>query len=136
MAAQAQTGKTSEVTLRRMALTSVTPTYPASSVKAGLSGIAVADLVTAPAGDVQSVEILEAPDPAIGEAVRAALGQWKFPAMPRPMQAKMTFYFRIEQGKGRVVSPQDIPGGPRIERRPPANFTPENPPPVAKPPTQ
>ena len=44
--------------------------------------------VTAPAGDVQSVEILEAPDPAIGEAVRAALGQWKFPAMPRSFRRR------------------------------------------------
>ena len=43
----------------------------------------------------------------------------------------MTFYFRIEQGKGRVVNPEDMPGGPTIKPRP--TYTPENPPPVAKP---
>ncbi len=135
VAAQAPAAKTAEISLRRLAVTSVTPEYPASSIKAGVSGIAVADLVAAATGGVQSVEVLEAPDQAIADAVRAALNQWTFPAAPFPMQAKMTFYFRIEQGKGQVLNPQDMPGGPVFQPRPAApTYTPENPPPVVKPP--
>jgi rhodanese-related sulfurtransferase len=135
VAAQAPAAKTAEMSLRRAAVTSVTPEYPASSVKAGVSGIAVADLIAAATGIVQSIEVLEAPDQAIADAVRAALNQWKFPAAPFPMQAKMTFYFRIEQGKGRVLNPQDMPGGPVFQPRPAApTYTPENPPPLVKPP--
>ena len=132
MAAQAPTLKATEIGLRRAALTSMTPSYPASSVKAGVSGIAVAAVVTSTAaGGAPSVEVLEAPDQAIADAVRGAVGQWAFPVLQWPMQGKVTFYFRIEQGKGRVLNPQDMPGGPTIKPRP--TYTPENPPSVVKP---
>ena len=135
VAAQTPVAKTAEISLRQMAVTSVTPEYPASSVKAGVSGIAVADVIAAATGIVQSIEVLEAPDQAIADAVRAALNQWKFSAFRYPMQAKLTFYFRIEQGKGRVLNPQDMPGGPAFAPRPAGpTYTPENPPPVVKPP--
>lgn len=128
---QAQTLTFPETSLRRLAVTPVAPEYPASSVKAGASGIAVADVIAAQTGVVQSVEILEAPDQAIADAVRAALTRWKFPAGSFPIQGKLTFYFRVEKGKGRVFDPQEMPGGPRIvPRPPPPTFTPENPPPV------
>jgi hypothetical protein len=135
VAAQSPRMTTSETSLRRIAVTAVTPEYPASSVRSGVSGIAVADVVAAPTGGVQSIEILEAPDQAIADAVRAAINQWKFPATVYPTQAKLTFYFRIEHGKGRVLHPQDMPGGPKIERLPQPTYTPENPPPVLKPAT-
>ena len=133
-APHAQTLGATEIGLRRAALTSVTPSYPASSVKAGVSGIAVAAVVTSTvAGGAPSVEVLEAPDQAIADAVREALGKWTFRVLQWPMRAKVTFYFRIEQGKGRVLNPQDMPGGPTIKPLP--TYTPENPPPVAKPET-
>jgi rhodanese-related sulfurtransferase len=131
MAPQARTILASEGGLRQMALTSVTPSYPASSVKAGVSGVAVAAVVTSTTkGGAPAVEILEAPDQAIGDAVREALGKWTFPVWTYPMEGKLTFYFRVEQGKGRVLNPQDMPGGPVIKPRP--TYTPENPPPVSK----
>ncbi len=132
---RAQTLAFPETSLRRLAVTSVAPEYPASSLEAGASGIAVADVIAAQTGVVQSVEILEAPDQAIADAVRAALTRWKFPAGSFPIHGKLTFYFRIEKGKGRVLDPQDMPGGPRIERVPPPTYTPENPPPLVKPAT-
>ena len=130
---QAPVATTSEIGLRSMVLTPVLPSYPAGSVQAGASGVAVAEIVATATGGVQSVEILEAPDAAIGQAVRAALNQWTFPASSFAKQAKITFYFTIEKGRGRVLHPQDMPGGPAIERRVPANYSPQNPPPVVKP---
>jgi hypothetical protein len=103
----AQTLAFPESSLRSLAVKTVAPEYPASSVKAGASGISVADVVAAQTGVVQAVEILEAPDQAIADAVRAALTQWKFPVGVFPIQGKLTFYFRIEKGKGRVFDPQE-----------------------------
>jgi hypothetical protein len=125
---------TSEVGLRQMASTTVTPSYPATSVKAKTAGVAVADVTAPVAGGAPAVEILEAPDEAIADAVRAALAGWTFPTLRFATSARLTFYFRIENGKGRVLNPQDMPGGPTIKPRP--TYTPENPPPVAKPSTQ
>ena len=127
---QTRTIGAAEGGLRQMALSSVMPSYPASSLAAGTSGVAVAAILTSTtAGGAPTVEILEAPDPAIADAVRAALAKWTFAVFQYPMQGKLTFYFRIEQGKGRVVNPQDLPGGPVVRPRP--TYTPENPPPVA-----
>jgi Rhodanese-like domain len=117
-APQQRVATTSEVGLRQMAVTTVTPSYPEESVKAGTSGVAVAGVAAAAAGGAPTVEILEAPDAAIADAVRAALSKWKFPPVQFATSARLTFYFRIEQGKGRVLNPQEMPGGPAVAPRP------------------
>jgi hypothetical protein len=124
------TATTSEVGLRMRAITTVTPSYPEASVKAGISGVAVAEVVASVEGGAPAFEILEAPDERIAAAVREALGKWKFPALQYATSSRVTFYFRIENGKGRVLNPQDMPGGPTIAPRP--TYTPGNIP-VAKP---
>jgi len=121
---QKPTVTTSEVGLRQMAVTTVTPSYPEGSVKAGISGVAVADVAASVEGGAPAVEILEAPDERIAAAVREALGKWKFPPFQYGMSSRVTFYFRIEGGKGRVLNPQDMPGGPTIAPRP--TYTPGN----------
>jgi rhodanese-like protein len=127
------TATTSEVGLRMSAITTVTPSYPEASVKAGISGVAVAEVVASVEGGAPAFEILEAPDERIAAAVREALGKWKFPALQFATSSRVTFYFRIEGGKGRVLNPQDMPGGPTIAPRP--TYTPGNIPvvPAAKP---
>ena len=68
----------SESAIKRNATARTMPEYPASSVASAKSGVAVAGLVTNPAGSVTDVTILEAPDQATGAAVREALMQWRF----------------------------------------------------------
>lgn len=112
----------SEFGIRRVATTTPMPSYPAASVANGSSGVSVAAIVSGPDGSVTSVTILEAPDDAIAEAVRQALLAWRIP--PRTIQGrseamgvrgKVTFYFRISGGRGRVFNPEDMPGGPKPE---------------------
>jgi hypothetical protein len=71
-------------------------------------------------GRIEKVEILEAPDPDIATAVRAAVTRWVVPWQSRPAgeparprTGKLTFYFRIVDGAGRVFNPEDMPGEPR-----------------------
>lgn len=99
------------------------PTYPAASIAKGTSGVSVATVVSGPEGNVTSVTILEAPDEAIGEAVRAALLAWKIPPVTRVgrsgasgLRAKVTFYFRITGGRGRVFHPEQMPGAPKPQQ--------------------
>lgn len=69
-----------------------------------------------------TVTILEAPDEAIADAVRAALLAWKIPAVtvsgrsePMGVRGKITVYFRIANGRRRVLNPDEMPGGPKPE---------------------
>jgi len=102
-----------EKTLRQFAKVVVMPVYPDASRRSGAQGVAVAELKIDEEGTVQKVQILEAPDDAIGNAVVMALKSWKF---QRPvddstgkavrLSGKLTFYFVIENGKGIVRNPQ------------------------------
>lgn len=121
-----------ESSVRRVATAKVVPTYPPSSIKAGATGVAVASIVSDLTGAVTTVDILEAPDSAIAEAVRAALKQWKVPpvtVMGRQermgVTGKVTYYFRIVDGRGRVLDPFEMPEGPKPE---PAGGPPSAPP--------
>jgi TonB family protein len=105
---------TRERLLRQRVVVSDKPIYPSSSISAGAEGVAVSSVLVGADGLVQNVEILESPDRAIEEAVRKALEAWVFRAPessgesgPRRMQGKITFYFRIEGGCGRVLSPDE-----------------------------
>jgi hypothetical protein len=46
-------------------------------------------------------------------------------SQPYGVQGKVTFYFRIENGRGRVANPEDLPSGPKPE---PAGGPPKTPP--------
>ena len=128
---QAGTIAFQEVVLRRSAVTAPMPAYPAVLVARGTSGVAVVSVVTDVEGRVVQVRTLETPDPAIGAAVEAAVRQWTFtPAQVvgrgerYGVRGKLTFYFRIANGRGRVVNPQDMPGGPQLPPGPPPSGAP------------
>jgi TonB family protein len=111
---------------RRLAIEKPMPAYPADSLSSGASGVAVAAIATGPDGRVTSVEILEAPDEAIAEAVRKTLSTWAILMRPPPgetlqyqLTSKITLYFRIVKGKGHVANPEDLPGGPPPPPPPP-----------------
>jgi hypothetical protein len=121
-AEQSNTLRMQESTIRREATQKRLPIYPPASLARKASGVAVAAIASAPDGRVVTVDILEAPDDAIGEAMRAALLEWRIPPMTvvgRPEQygvrGKITFYFRVVSGRGQVLNPEEIPGGPKPE---------------------
>ena len=103
---------------RRNAITHPLPEYPSGSIRRGSEGVAVAAIVAGRDGRVESVELLQAPDEEIGQAVRTALEQWTFTPGRAPVeyygegvniriQSRMTFYFRIVDGAGVVLEPAD-----------------------------
>lgn len=105
--------KFAEPTLRSMTLSTPMPQYPRSSLLASVSGVAVAGVVVGADGHVERVDILQAPDAAIGAALRDALLTWTFRPLPAApgsnerlrMQGKLVFYFTIVAGKGVITTP-------------------------------
>ncbi len=108
-------GRTAEAALRRSATKRVIPEYPASAIKSGLMGLVVADVCVPPGGGAASVEIVESPSRAIGQAVEDALKQWRFetwyeqgnPSHTHGYGARVVFYFVNQDGNWRVLSPAD-----------------------------
>lgn len=104
--------------LRRNAEISPMPEYPRESRAAKVAGVAVAEVVFAPNGILEIVNILQAPDEHTAAAVQAAVSRWKLPAgvtgprgePPPARRGKLTFYFRFDDGKGQVLNPHQMPG--------------------------
>jgi hypothetical protein len=110
--------KMGEWALRESASFAPMPEYPRESLSAKVSGVVVAAVGFGLDGRAQSIEILESPDALTAAAVRAAVTRWTVPAgqgAGRPdnyvIQGKLTFYFQFRNGKGRVVDPDQMPGG-------------------------
>jgi rhodanese-related sulfurtransferase len=89
--------------------------YPPTSLKAGRHGVAVADVLISPDGVVRTIEVLEAPDPEIAAAVTAGLKGWKFKTVSNPatgtpaaIRSKIILYFHIENGRGQVLTPDEM----------------------------
>lgn len=102
---------TVESVIRKAAIKSVMPKYPSSSRKRGANGVAVADVEIDEDGEIAMVKIVESPDRETGRAVEKAIRQWKFTqlkAQGKPVRvlSKLTFYFVIQKGKGRVENPR------------------------------
>jgi TonB family protein len=103
-----------EFALRKSVKNIVQPVYPDESVRRGSSGVAVADLDIGPDGRVKAATILQAPDEATGKSVVEALRQWTFgtttlkgSTSPLEILGKVTFYFAIVGGRGKVMSPAE-----------------------------
>lgn len=102
-----------ETYLRKRATKTVTPGFPERAKKRGAQGVVVAQIDVNEQGEVAQVMVLEAPDPLIKEAVIKAIGQWRFnpPTIggkPVRVRGKLTFYYVIERGKGRVDNPRQF----------------------------
>jgi TonB family protein len=111
----------SESTARYLAVVKPMPVYPREALSRAVQGVVVASIVVGVAGRLERVTILESPDVSTARAVREALAgwqlrRWKGATATTKLQAKLTFYFRIEHGRGRVLNPEDL-GGER-EKRP------------------
>ena len=106
-----------EASLRRSTTVSPTPEYPRASLERQIGGVAVAAVFIGLDGRTEKVEILEAPDSDIAAAVEAAMMRWVVPwqtgpagESAKPRTSKLTFYFQITDGKGRVLNPAEMPG--------------------------
>ncbi|HVF21761.1 MAG TPA: energy transducer TonB [Pyrinomonadaceae bacterium] len=102
-----------EKTLRKFAKVVVMPNYPEDSRRKGSQGVAVALLNIDEEGTVKKVEILQAPDESIGNAVIKATQGWKFqPATEDStgkairLSGKLTFYFKIVDKTAFVENPR------------------------------
>jgi TonB family protein len=100
----------SEGAFRQGAAERVMPAFPAASLARKSGGVVVLQVSAEPAGQVGDVVILEAPDAEIGAAAQAAALEWRFSTSPRTVQSKLTFYFVIENGRGVVRNPEQMPG--------------------------
>ena len=110
-----------ESRLRQLATTPVMPEYPPASVVRGAEGVAVAHVSTGIDDRVDHVDVLQSPDVDTADAVRAALTRWVVPIAPEPgstvrraVQGLVTFYFQIRNGKGVVLSPDQMPGNENV----------------------
>lgn len=100
----------SEGVLRRAGVKVVVPEFPAESVRANQSGVAVAKIDLNQRGELVHIDILQAPSKLIAEAVRTAVLQWKFSPVssggePIAVSGKLTYYFLIQNRKPIVLDP-------------------------------
>jgi TonB family protein len=104
--------KTSEWGIRNSATKDPRPVYPKTAIDKGITGVVVASLLIRPDGRMETIVILEAPDPSLATAVREAVNQWTFRPDPwkNSLTGRLTFYFRIVNGRGRVLDPKEMPG--------------------------
>jgi TonB family protein len=103
----------SERGFRLEAQRKVMPAFPDEALKAGAQGVVVLSLYQDAEGLAAKIKVLESPHPAISEAAIKAVEQWKWRrfvkgGIGRPVQGKLTFYFIIENGSGRVEDPRII----------------------------
>jgi TonB family protein len=102
----------SEVTLRKLASSTVMPDYPQASQKRGSKGIAVVRVDLDEKGALGDLRIVEAPDKDIEAAVLDAVRRWKFAAAQGAkgesyrLRGKLTFYFVSASGQFRVENPR------------------------------
>jgi len=102
-----------EGVLRRKTIHVVLPSFPPEALRRRAQGVAVAELEVNEEGYVAHSRVLQAPDPAIRAAVEEAIKQWTFRPTtvrktPVRVVGKLTFYFVIEGGKGRVLNPEEM----------------------------
>lgn len=105
--------KVSEVVLRKQASKIVQPLYPEEALKQGASGVSVTALVIGLEGNIEKLDVLEAPHPSIKAAVATAVRQWKFGVTtmegnPVKVHGKLTFYFVLNNKKAEVLSPEEM----------------------------
>ena len=94
-----------EQDFRSLAAVRPRPAYPEQSIEQGVSGVAVAEVLTTPGGRMQEVRVLEAPDRWIGEATSGEL---------RPQTGHRAQLGRADRGEvlwgqNRIAQPPPIP---------------------------
>ena len=100
-----------EGTLRKSVKSMKVPFYPPQSIAKGTTGRVIALIETNGEGVPVKVTALEAPDKYMEQSTISALKEWRFEQMkdddktPFCLRGKLTFYFRIVNGRGTVQAP-------------------------------
>ena len=89
------------------------PIYPAKSILAGRSGLAVAEVSIDGRGTIRGLTVLEAPDSYIATSVEKAIRDSAFVANDAESGTtlyigKLYFYFRLQDNSGVVLTPKDF----------------------------
>ena len=99
-----------EAGLRKQKATKkVQPLYPNESLKNGISGKVIVEILVDEYGKVPEAKVTQAPDELTGQAVVDAARQWEFKAPPKIQgrqicySSTLSFRFEIRNGKGKVV---------------------------------
>ena len=99
-----------EAGLRKQKATKrVKPVYPKESLKNGISGKVIVDILVDEHGKVPEAKVNQAPDELTGQAVVDAAKQWEFKAPPKIQgrqicySSTLSFMFEIVEGKGKIV---------------------------------
>ena len=99
-----------EAGLRKQKATKrVQPVYPEESLKNGISGKVIVDILVDEYGKVPEAKVNQAPDELTGQAVVDAAKQWEFKAPPKIQgrqicySSTLSFKFEIQSGRGKVV---------------------------------
>jgi len=100
-----------EESLRKLAIRSPTPEYPTTSKQNRATGVSVTKFYVDEKGNVENIQVLQAPDQFIEVSLVKAISQWKFKpyhfnGRTTRVLGKLTFYFSLERGRGRVQSPR------------------------------
>ena len=107
--------KYAEVGTRNKVVHAVTPEYPKPSLTRRVTGTAVAEVTFNATGQVVDVKILQSPDEYIARELMATLAKWVFRPEPELIKTngtrrgKLTFYFNIVDGVGKVLNPDEMP---------------------------
>jgi TonB family protein len=102
-----------ESQLRALLIHEVRPDFPTDALGKHASGVSVAQIDVGADGSVIHIEVLQAPTESMAAAMKRALNQWKFRpdtvnGVPIGVLGKITYYFVIDQGKGKVLAPSEM----------------------------
>ena len=109
----------SEASLRGMVQYGPKPVYPPASLDPNTRGVAVASVTVGLTGAVEEFKVVEAPDAATSEALRAAITQWSFgPVFADEgrrvrvrVRGMLTFYLCRNGDGGAILNPGDVVQG-------------------------
>jgi hypothetical protein len=83
------------------------PDYPESSMVAGRSGLAIAEVAFDARGETVRSIILQSPDEAISQSVQACVSTWAIESLAlgkhQVRRGKLYFYFTLSNGSGKVL---------------------------------
>jgi TonB family protein len=98
--------------LLRLAQTRPMPDYPKQALARKTTGIVVASVLIAANGTMETVDILESPEPLFSDAAKAALMRWTFApikvqgaATASKVEGKIILYFEVTPDGGSVTVP-------------------------------
>lgn len=100
-----------EENLRKLATRSLMPEYPRKSEQNRAAGVSVTKFYVDETGNVENIQVLQAPDRYIEASLAKAISQWKFQPYHSNgrivrVLGKLTFYFSQERGRGHVQNPR------------------------------